>query len=154
MANLPDDLDHTAPPSEYPEDHLVAVLKDQEQLRAVMTALADSGFLPSDIDVSWGPEAAAAFREGVGRGGITGAAMRFARWLGITTEELRFRQRYEEALDRGDILVAVSAPTEERKVRAADLLRANGAELVMYLGKYTMRSVSPPGVAGSDEMTM
>jgi hypothetical protein len=143
MTDAQHDHDHRNPPSEYPRDHVVAVLDDQATLAATMKALTGGGFLASEIDASWGPEAAAALREGTGRRGHTGAVLRLAEWLRVSNHEMQLKDRYEEALDQGRILVAVSAPTDERRDRASEILHANGAQIVKFLGKFTITTLSP-----------
>jgi hypothetical protein len=108
-----------------------------------MDALTSGGFLKSEIDASWGPEAAAALRAGTGRGGITGAIMRLAERMGLTNEEMRLKEQFADGLHNGQVFIAVAAATDERKDRASALLHANGAQHVIYLGKFTMTSLSP-----------
>ena len=143
MPDTSHEHDHKTPLSEYPQDHVVGTLEDRARLDAVMKSLTGGGFLASEIDVSWGPEAAAALREGTGRGGFTGAVMRLAERLGVTNDEMKLKDRDEDALDQGRILIAISAPSDARKDRAAAALHANGAQLVMYLGKFTITTLVP-----------
>ena len=68
-----------------------------------------------------------------GRTGLAGLAIRIAEKLGIENDEMAAKEHYEQALRDGRFLVAVSAPTDERRALAASLLRENGGHFVKLL---------------------
>jgi hypothetical protein len=122
----------------YPTDHVLGVLDTGEQVRAVWNALTSSGFLESEVTVATGRAAADALEATTGRTGLAHLAIRIAEQLGGGDDEMAVKQRYEDALRDGRFLVAVMAPTEERRELAATILRDHGAQSVNFLGRFSI----------------
>jgi hypothetical protein len=123
----------------YPSDNVVAVLNTADRARAVWTVLVHSGFLESEVLVSHGKSAADTLDATTGRGGLTGFAVRVAERFGVKDDEMELKKRYEQALREGSFVLAVLAPTEERKELAARLLREHGAQEVNFLGRFAIQ---------------
>jgi hypothetical protein len=102
------------------------------------------GFLASEIRVLSGPAAAERLGAKTGRSGLAGLAIRIAEKLGIEDNEMERKSSYESALREGGFVVAVAAPTDERKELAAALLRDAGAHTVNYFGRFTIEGMVPP----------
>ena len=115
---------------QYPENHVVGVVDTPEQLRSAAKALTGGGFLTSELGVSCGTDAADALDATTGR-------------TGIENDEMAVKERYEQALRDGHFVVAISAPTEERKALAAKILQEHGGHFVNFLGRYTMVRMHP-----------
>jgi hypothetical protein len=135
--------DRSAQPVQYPENHVLGVVDTPEQLRSAAKALTGGGFLTSELGVSCGTAAADALDATTGRTGLAGLAIRIAEKLGIENDEMAVKERYEQALRDGRFVVAISAPTEERKALAAKILQENGGHFVNFLGRYTMVRMHP-----------
>ena len=133
-----------AEPVRYPTHNVVGVLDTVEQLTAALNELTSGGFLESEINVAQGAAAAERVDASTGRGGITGLAIRVAETLGLQNEESEFKDHYEEAMRSGRFVIRVTAPSEERKERATEILTRHGAHSVAYFGKYTIRRLVPP----------
>jgi hypothetical protein len=131
-------------PVRYPTHNIVGVLDTAEQLAAAVRDLTNGGFLESEIDVAHGPAAADRVDATTGRGGIAGLAIRIAEKLGLQNEESEFKNHYEDAMRSGQFVIRVAAPSEERKDRAAEILKQHGGHAVAYFGKYTIRTLVPP----------
>src|SRR6476469_2452058 len=99
---------------QYPENHVLGVVDSPADASAVAAALAGGGFLPSEIHVACGSDAAAALRATTGRTGIVDAAIRIARRLGIADDEMEVKDTYERALADGKFVLIVDAPTDKR----------------------------------------
>jgi hypothetical protein len=104
-------------------------------------ALTGGGFLPSEIDVVYGAAAAEKLRENTGRSGLAHLAMRFSESIGLPNDETAIKNQYADGLHRGQILIAVLAPTEDRREQASRLLEENGATNARFFGQYT---IEPP----------
>lgn len=122
----------------YPTDHVVAVLDTADRARAAWTALTHSGFLESEVLVSYGKAAAEILDATTGRAGLAGLAIQIAEQFGVQDDEMELKRRYEQALREGGFVLAVLAPTEERKKLAARLLREDGAVEVNFLGRFAI----------------
>ena len=140
----PQNLAESTEPVRYPTHNLVGVLDTLQQLKAATSDLMGQGFLASEIEVAQGAVAADRLDATTGRGGFTGLALRIAEKLGLQDEELEFKDHYEEAMRSGRFVIRVSAPSEERKDRATEILKQHGAHSVAYFGKYTIQGLVRP----------
>ena len=122
----------------YPTNHVVAIVDTADQARAAWTALTGAAFLESEVTVTYGQAAAEAVAAATGRSGLTNLAMRVAERFGVVDDEMAMKERYEQALKEGHFVVAVLAPTEERKELAGRLLRDHGARFVHYMGRFSI----------------
>jgi hypothetical protein len=132
-----------AEPIRYPTNHVVAVVDGPAELRSAYAALADAGFLESEIGVSSGQAAAEALEESSGRTGLAGLVVRIAERFGVSNGEMAMKDRYEQALREGRYVVSVLTPTDERKDLAARILRDHGAHWINFLGRFSIETFRP-----------
>jgi hypothetical protein len=125
----------------YPTNHVVAIVDTPERATAALTALAGGGFSGSEVVVGCGREVADALDATSGRTGLANLAIRVAERLGTPFEETEVKERYEEALRDGKIVLSVLAPDGERKERAAELLAEHGAHFINYLGRFSIETI-------------
>ena len=130
-----------AGPVQYPENHVLGILDTPEQVRAARTALTAAGFRESEIEVSRGPGAADNLHASTGRTGLAGLAIRLAQSVGLADDEMEVKDRYEQALRDGGTVVVVLAPTDERKVAAAQVLAEQGGHFINFLGRRTIENI-------------
>lgn len=131
-------------PIRYPTNHLLAVVDTREQAMAVITALTSGGFLESEIQFGTGEANADELDASTGRTGLANILIRIAERIGLTDEEMETKDRYEQAMRDNRYLVSVAAATDERKDRAAQILREHGAHTMAYFGKHTIEHMSAP----------
>jgi hypothetical protein len=129
---------------QYPTNHLLAIIDDQGQATAAVAALEGGGFLDSEVQLNTGAETADVLGATSGRGGLAGLLIRLAERIGAADEEMETKHRYEQAMRDNRFVVAIAAPTEERKHRATEILRAHGAHTIAFLGKHTIEYVTAP----------
>lgn len=129
---------------QYPTNHLLAIIDDRDQATAAVAALRSGGFLDSEVQVNTGAEPADVLHATSGRGGLAGLLIRLAERIGAADEEMETKHRYEKAMRDNRFVVAIAAPTEERKNRATDILRDHGAHSIAFLGKHTIEYVTAP----------
>jgi hypothetical protein len=125
---------------QYPENRMVAILDTRDRLRAAIDALANGGFLQSEIEVYHGAAAAKKLQDDTGRTGFTHLAMRLVEALRMPNDELALKNHYADALADGRFLLSVAAASEERQRIAAQLLRDHGGEDVHFYSRYTITS--------------
>ena len=125
----------------YPVNHVVGVLETREQVESAVNALLAGGFLDSEIEVATGQASADALDATTGRSGLAHLAIRVAEKLGLSSEEMDLKERYEEALRAGRFVVAVLAPSDARKERAVQILKDHGCGAVHFLGRFTIESL-------------
>jgi hypothetical protein len=110
----------------------------------VAAALTGGGFLASEVDVATGTRSADKLKASVGRRGVAGLAIRVARRLGMEDEEMEIKRQYEQAMRDDRFVLRVEALTEERKARAATMLREHRGYAVNYFGRFTIESLAAP----------
>jgi hypothetical protein len=131
-------------PMQYPTNHLLAIIDDRGQATAAVAALKGGGFLDSEVQLNTGVETADVLAATSGRGGLAGVLIRLAERIGAADEEMETKHRYEQAMRDNRFVVAIDAPTEERKNRATEILRDHGAHSIAFLGKHTIEYVTAP----------
>ena len=119
----------------YPENRVLGLVENPEQLASTVNALTSGGFLQSEIEVICGSAAAERLRENTGRTGLAHLAMRIGESIGMPNDETAIKNRYADALKQGKLLVAVLALSDDRKAEATRILQANGAVGVLFFGK-------------------
>jgi hypothetical protein len=122
----------------YPENRVVGLLDTREELESAVDALTSGGFLPSEIEVIHGAAASEKLRENTGRSGLAHLAMRFAESIGMPNDETAIKNQYADGLGKGQLLLAVLAPTEERRQVAGRILEEHGGTNVRFFGQYTI----------------
>ena len=135
--------EHSLEPIRYPMHHVLAVLDSAQQAHDAVDALTRGGFLETEIGTGTGPDVADRVRETTGRSGFAAMAMRFNQALGIPNEEAEAKARYEQAMRDGRYVVAVLAPTPERREQALAILSEHGAHDVRYFGRFVIRKLAP-----------
>jgi len=126
----------------YPENRVVGLLATREQLESAVDALTSGGFLASEIEVIHGAAASEKLRQNTGRSGLADLAMRFAESIGMPNDETAIKNLYADGLGSGQLLLAVLAPTEERRRVAGRILEEHGGTEVRFFGQYTIESAS------------
>ena len=119
----------------YPENRVLGLVDNPEQLESTVNALTSGGFMQSEVEVICGSAAAEKLRESTGRTGFANLAMRIGEAIGMPNDETAIKNKYADALKHGRILVTVLAPSDDRKAAATRILQANGADGVRFFGK-------------------
>jgi hypothetical protein len=119
----------------------VGILDTPEQVESAVSALLTGGYLDYEINVACGQVKADALNATTGRTGLAHVAIRVAERLGLSTDERDTKERYEEALRDNQFVVAVLAPSAERKERATRMLKDNGGRFINYMGRFTIESL-------------
>jgi hypothetical protein len=62
--------------------------------------------------------------------------------FGAGGEEAEARHKYEQALRDGHVNVLVLAPTDERKQRAAEILKQHGGQFINFFGRMAIEQLA------------
>lgn len=125
-------------PIRYPTNSVLGVLDSSDQVIAAVDGLTGGGFLASEFDLRCGTQAAERLEQSPGRKGLLGLVIRVAERLGIADEEMRQKDRYEQALRDGRYVVRVATPTEDRKQAASRILGEHGATELHFFGPFSI----------------
>ena len=132
-----DDLE----PVQYPTNHVVGVLDSAKQTDCALDALVNGGFLESEVELIK-PEELERMTAGTGRRGIHDWFIRVTGSLGLKNAETELKERYEHEMRNGGTLVAVLAPTEDRKDLAAQLLQQCGGHFINFFGRFNVERIA------------
>jgi hypothetical protein len=75
------------------------------------------------------------WRGGTGRRGFQDCFIRVFQSVGLENVETEMKHRYEQAVQDGHSVLAVLAPSEERKDRAAQILKECGGGFINFFGR-------------------
>jgi hypothetical protein len=131
-------------PIRYPTNHLLAVVDTRDQATAAINALTSGGFMDSEIELGTGAANADLLDSSTGRSGLAGMLIRLAERIGISDEEMETKDRYEQAMRDNRFVIAIVAPTGDRKQRATEILKEHGAHTMAFFNKHTIEYVTPP----------
>jgi hypothetical protein len=137
-----DIADKRREPGQYPTHHVLAILATEDQTSCAVDALVNGGFLESEIEVSRGPEIVEQVTATTGRSGFQDWFIRIFQRVGLKNPETEMKERYEQALRDGETVILVLTPTEERKARAAAMLRECGGHFINYYGHLNVERIS------------
>jgi hypothetical protein len=127
---------------QYPINHVLAILATPDQTSCAVDALVSGGFFESEIDLGHGPEVANQVAGTTGRSGVQDWFIRLFQQVGLKNAEIELKDDYEKALRDGQTVIAVLTPTEERKNRAAAMLRECGARFINYYARLNVERLS------------
>jgi hypothetical protein len=123
---------------EYPTNHVVAILDTQDQSACAIDALVNGGFLESEIKLGHGTAEADRLQAGTGRRGLTDWWIRLFESVGLKNAETEMKDRYEQALRDGRTVLAVMAPTDERKDLATRIISDCGGHFINFFGSLSV----------------
>jgi hypothetical protein len=120
---------------DYPTHHVIAILETADQVDCALDGLLGGGFLESEVELNRGPADADRLAAGSGRRGLQDWLIRLAGSVGLKNAEIEMKERYERALRDRRTVIAVLAPTDERKRLAGEVLRGCGGHFVNFFGQ-------------------
>jgi hypothetical protein len=119
----------------YPLNQVISIMPTEKEAITAFENLIAHGFLESEVSLGSGRELAARIRATTGRSGLVGRILEVLDRFGAGGDEVDNRHEYEQALTEGAVTLLVLAPTEERKQRAAEILRLHGGHFINFFGK-------------------
>jgi hypothetical protein len=125
----------------YPTQHVLAILDTPDQTQCALDALLGGGFLESEVDLNRGAEDAERLAAGTGRRGLQDWFIRATGSVGLKNAETEMKERYEQALREQRTVIAVLAPTDERKDLAAEIIRECGGRFINFFGQLNVERI-------------
>jgi hypothetical protein len=126
----------------YPTNHVVAILDTQDQTACAVDALVHGGFLDSEVELIRGNEEADRLAGGTGRRGFQDWFIRLTGSVGLKNAETEMKDRYEQALRDGNTVLAILTPTEDRKDRAAEIIKECGGRFINFFGRLSVERIT------------
>jgi hypothetical protein len=119
----------------YPSNHVIGIMQTERDAIMAFDSLVANGFLESEVSLGSGRELADRIRGTTVRSGLLGRMLEILDRIAAGGDEVDNRHGYEQALREGAVTVLVLTPTEERKLRAAEILRLHGGHFINFFGK-------------------
>ena len=113
----------------YPLNHVISIMPTEKEAITAFDTLIANGFPEAEVTLISGPELA----DRIGSWTVSGRA---------PERPLVARDEYVQALRDGHVNVLVLAPTEERKQRAAEILRQQGGHFINFFGRLQVERLS------------
>ena len=126
----------------YPLNHVISIMPTENDAIAAFDTLIENEFLESEVTLTCGPEIADRIRATSGRSGLVGRVLQVLDQFEAAGHEVDARHEYEQALRDGHVNVLVLAPTEERKQRAAGILRQHGGHFINFFGRLKIEQLA------------
>ena len=126
---------------QYPTNQVIAILDTQVQTACAVDALANGGFLESEVELLRGSEEADRLAGGTGRRGFQDWFIRLTGSVGLKNAETEMKDRYEQALRDGHTVLTILTPTEDRKDRAAQILKECGGRFINFFGRLNVERI-------------
>jgi hypothetical protein len=128
-------------PIQYPTNHVVAILDSSVQTACAVDGLLDGGFLDPEINFIR-PEEVDRLSTGTGHRGVLDWFVRVTQSVGLKDDEMEMKEGYEQALRQGRTVIAVLTETEERKDRAAKIIRECGGHFINFFGRLKLERIA------------
>ena len=127
---------------QYPTNQVIAILDTQVQTACAVDALANGGFLESEVELLRGSQEADRLAGGTARKGFQDWFIRLTGSIGLKNAETEMKDRYEQALRDGNTVVAILTPTEDRKDRAAEIIKECGGRFINFFGRLNVERIT------------
>jgi hypothetical protein len=119
----------------YPLNQVIGIMPTETEAITAFDSLLANGFMESEVSLGSGPELADRIRATSGRSGLVRRILQVLDRMGAARDGIDDTHKYEQALREGAVILLVLAPTEERKLRAAEILRLHGGHFINFFGK-------------------
>jgi hypothetical protein len=119
----------------FPNDTIVGIVDDPDQVSDVIDALTGNGVTEDHISVLSGKAGARRLDPQAKRHGLMGEIQRVVQHFG--DQEASHVRRQAEELENGNFLIAAKCEEEERD-RIAGILRAHGGRFINHYGTWTV----------------
>jgi len=123
----------------YPTDKLVAIINTLPDAEYARYELIAAGFAPDAIGVQHGTRAAGRTLHYTDLDPFP----QLARLLHVHSLEHEQAVVYEQALRRGQSVIAVHAPMAKDRERAQGILEAHNAHSIIFYGKWSIETLKP-----------
>jgi hypothetical protein len=131
-----------AEPLQYPANHIIGVLDTHDQTACALDGLVTGGFLESEIEIHRGAEEADRLDQTTGRRGLMDLTIRLFQRIGLENAEIEMKEHYEKALRDGRTVITILTPTDERKDRAAQILKECGGHFINFYGRFAVQRIT------------
>jgi hypothetical protein len=119
--------------TKIPNNHVVGVLSGSKSADDAVTRLNKAGF--DDVVVMHHVD-----QLGEGTNPLTAL---WEKLSGHLSDETGFRDQYQEATDRGDIVLAVGADQGEEADKVREIMELEGASNIRYFGRLAVTDMTP-----------
>jgi uncharacterized protein (TIGR02246 family) len=127
----------------YPTNRVVGTVADAKSAHAAINALLHAGFDRQDIDILHGDEDIHRLDPTGEEHGFLAQFQRTLLRIAGPAEEYQHLRHHVEDIRAGRFVIMVLARERDRRMRAADVLNAHGAEFVGFYGRWSWEGLTP-----------
>lgn len=129
----------------YPTNRVVGTVDDAKTAHAAVSALLQAGFERQEIDILHGDEDIYRLDPTGEEHGFLAQFQRTLLRLAGPAEEYKHLRHHVEDVRAGRFVIMVLAKERDRRMRAADVLNAHGAEFVGFYGRWAWKGLAQDG---------
>lgn len=129
----------------YPTNRVAGTIEDAERANAAVRALVEAGFDRQSIDVLHGEEDVSRLDPTGAEHGFLARLQRAVIRIGGPVEEFKHLTHHVEDVRAGRFVIMVPVRGRGRRILAAEILNAHGAEFVGFYGRWAWEGLTPSG---------
>jgi hypothetical protein len=124
----------------FPYNTVVGIIDEPDQLDTTVSALIDSGFPESGVNVLCGNRGIQTIDA---RGKRKGLLARVFRMIDAMGEEREHTARHVHELEAGHYIVVVEVADQASKERARDAMQRHGGHFINYYSRWSTEDLTP-----------
>jgi hypothetical protein len=117
-----------------PKNHILAIVTDADEARAIVETLNANGFSPDEIGVLTGRADAEKLNAATGKEGFL--AKMVTSGIDMGDRDTDYFAKYRKALLGGQAVIGVVAKNEETRNKARQVLKERGARFITFFGRF------------------
>jgi hypothetical protein len=117
-----------------PDNHILAIIANPEEAKAIVETLNRSGFSPDDIGFLTGTADAEKLDAATGKKGFFAKILTSGVDMGDRDTE--YFKQYRRALLDGQTVIGVGAKNDETRNQVRQILKTHGARFITFFGRF------------------
>ena len=117
-----------------PDNHILAIIKNPEEAKAIVETLNESGFSPDDIGLLTGEPGAEKLDAATGKKGVF--AKMLTSGIDMGDRDTEYIKEYRKALLEGQTMIGVEVKNDETRDKVRQILKTHGARFITFFGRF------------------
>ena len=117
-----------------PDNHVLAIVRDSDEARAIVETLNANGFSPEEIGILTGTADAEKLDAATGKKGFF--AKMVTSGIDMGDRDSEYFKQYRNALLEGRSVLGVVAKNEQTRNTARQILKERGATFITFFGRF------------------
>ena len=117
-----------------PDNHVLAIIDNPEETKALVAELNRSGFSPDDIGLLAGQADAEKLDAATGRKGFFAKVL--ASGIDMGDRDTEYFKQYRKALMEGHAVIGVEAKSDQTRDEVRAILKSHSAQFITFFGRF------------------